>query len=118
MTDSTRDAQAARDTLNAFAERHPILGPQFGRTSWALEAAELLGTDATTATGAVGDINQSVGEITNRLAFHNEHLLKQASWAALELLEGLAQDTSVTATLRRRRRLYRTPRPSPRSCHR
>ncbi len=40
-----------------------------------------------------------MGEITNRLAFHNEYLLKQASWAALALLEDLAQDTSVTATL-------------------
>ena len=59
----------------------------------------MLGTDAATAVAAVGDINQAVGEITNRLAFYSEYLLKQASWAALELLEDLAQDTLVTATL-------------------
>jgi hypothetical protein len=97
VTDSTRDPQVARDSLNAFVVRHPILGPQFGRTSWALDAAALLGTDA--AVAAVGNINQAVGEITNRLAFHNEYLMKQASWAALEILEALAQDTLVTGTL-------------------
>ncbi len=99
VTDSTRDVQGLLDTLNVFVELYPILGPQLGRTSIALESADLLGTDATSAAAAVGNINQAVGEITNRLAFHNEYLLKQASWAALELLEDLAQDTSVTATL-------------------
>jgi len=101
MANSTEGAaaQAGREQLVAFAERNPILGPQFGRTSLAAEAPDLLGTDATSAVAAVGDINQAVGELTNRLAFHNEYLLKQASWAALEILEGLAQDSSVTATL-------------------
>ncbi len=100
MADSTEgDGQAGREQLVAFAERNPILGPQFGRTSLAAEAPDLLGTDATSAVTAVGDINQAVGELTNRLAFHNEYLLKQASWATLEILEGLAQDSSVTATL-------------------
>jgi hypothetical protein len=99
VTDSTRDLRGMRDTLNAFVERHPIQGPQFARTSIAGETADLLGSDAATAVAAVGDINQAVGEITNRLAFHNEYLLKQVSWAALELLEDLAQDTLVTGTL-------------------
>ncbi len=99
VTDSRRDLQAVLDTLNVFVELYPILGPQFGRTSVALESADLLGTRATNIVAALGDINQAVGELTNRLAFHNEYLLKQASWAALELLEDLAQDSSVTATL-------------------
>ncbi len=99
VTDSTRDVRSRRDSVNAFVERHPILGPQFGRTSYAMEAAGLLGRDAATAVAAVGDINQAVGEITNRLAFHNEYLMKQVSWAALEILEDLAQDTLVTGTL-------------------
>jgi hypothetical protein len=99
VSDSTADAQGARDTLTVFAENYPIQGPQFERASVALVSANLLGGDAATAVAAVGDINQAVGEITDRLAFHNEYLLKQASWAALELLEDLAQDTSVTATL-------------------
>ncbi len=98
-SDSTRNLQLLRDTLNTFVELYPILGPQFGRTSIALESADLLGTDAASAVDAVGDMNRAVGEMTNRLTFHNEYLLKQASWAALELLESLVQDTSVTATL-------------------
>ncbi len=100
VTDSTRDLQGGlRDSINVFVAQYPIRGPQFGRTSYAVAAAGLLGTDAATAVAAVGDINQAVGEITNRLAFHNEYLMKQASWAALELLENLAQDTLVTGTL-------------------
>jgi hypothetical protein len=99
VSDSTADEQRARNTLNAFVEQYPILGPQFGRASLGLEFADLLGSDATTAVAAVGDINQAVGEITNRLAFHNEYLMKQASWAALEILEDLIQDTLVTGTL-------------------
>ncbi len=99
VTDSTRDVQGARNDLNVFVEQYPILGPQFGRTSFAMVSAALLGADAATAVAAVGNINQAVGEITNRLAFHNEYLLKQASWAALVLLEDLAQDTLVTGTL-------------------
>ncbi len=61
--------------------------------------ADLLGTDNSSTVAAVGDINQTVGEIANRLSFHNEYLLKQASWAALQLLEEVAHDTSVTAAL-------------------
>jgi hypothetical protein len=99
VTDSTADPQRARDTLAVFVENYPIQGPQFERASVALVSADLLGGDAATAVAAVGDINQAVGEITNRLAFHNEYLMKQASWAALELLEDLAQDTLVTETL-------------------
>ncbi len=99
VTDSTRQTQNMLDTVNAFVERYPILGPQFGRTSVSAESAGLLGTDATTALAAVGDINQAVGEITDRLAFYNEYLMKQASWAALQILEDLAQDTLVTGTL-------------------
>ena len=99
VTDSTRQIQDMLDTVNAFVERYPILGPQFGRTSVSAESAGLLGTDATTAVAAVGDINQAVGEITDRLAFYNEYLMKQASWAALQLFEDFAQDTSITATL-------------------
>ncbi len=99
VSDSTASEQTVRNTLNAFVEQYPILGPQFTRASLAVESAALLGTDAATAVAAVGDINQAVGEITNRLAFHNEYLMKQASWAALEILENLAQDTLVTGTL-------------------
>ena len=99
VTDSTRDLEGVRDSINIFVAQYPIRGPQFGRTSYALAAAGLLGTDAATAVAAVGDINQAVGEITNRLAFHNEYLMKQASWAALEILESLTQDTLVTGTL-------------------
>lgn len=99
VTDSTRDVQGVRDSINVFVAQYPIRGPQFGRTSYVVAAAGLLGTDAATAVAAVGDINQAVGEITNRLAFHNEYLMKQASWAALALLEDLAQDTLVTGTL-------------------
>ena len=99
VSDSTENVQVARDTLNLFVELYPILGPQFGRASIAVESADLMGIDPASAVAAVGDLNQAVGEMTNRLAFHNEYLLKQASWAALELLEGFAQDTSVTATL-------------------
>ncbi len=99
VTDSTRDLQGVRDSVSVFVAQYPILGPQFGRTSYAIARAGLLGTDAATAVAAVGDINQAVGEITNRLAFHNEYLMKQASWAALELIEDLARDTLVTGTL-------------------
>jgi hypothetical protein len=99
VSDTTANQGTARNTLNAFVEEYPILGPQFARASLAVESADLLGSDATTAVAAVGDINQAVGEITHRLAFHNEYLMKQASWAALEILEDLAQDTLVTGTL-------------------
>ena len=88
-----------RTRLDAFADQYPIQGPQFGRTSIAVVSADLLGTNVGSAVAAVGDINQTIGEIANRLAFHNEYLLKQASWAALQLLEEVAYDTSVTAAL-------------------
>jgi len=100
VSDSTASEGNARNTLNAFVEEYPILGPQFTRASLAVESAyAVLGSDAATAVAAVGDIDQAVGEITNRLAFHNEYLMKQASWAALALLEDLARDTLVTGTL-------------------
>ncbi len=99
VTDSTRNIEAGQALMVDFAEQYPIQGPQFGRTSYASIAADLLGTNAGTAVAAVGDINQTVGEIANRLAFHNEYLLKQASWAAQWLLEEIAYDTTVTATL-------------------
>jgi hypothetical protein len=99
VSDSTADPQRARNDVSAFVEQYPIQGPQFGRVSLRSESAALLGSDAATAVAAVGDINQAVGEITNRLAFHNEYLMKQVSWAALELLENLTQDTLVTGTL-------------------
>ncbi len=100
VTDSTMDAEGIlRTRLDAFADQYPIQGPQFGRTSIAVVSADLLGTDIRSAAAAVGDINQTVGEIANRLAFHNEYLLKQASWATLQLLEEVTHDTSVTAAL-------------------
>ncbi len=99
VTDSTRDFAGIPTQLDAFADQYPILGPQFGRTSIAVVSADLLGTNIGSAVAAVGRINQTVEEIANRLAFHNEYLLKQASWATLQLLEEVAYDTSVTATL-------------------
>ncbi len=99
VTDSTRDVEGIRTRLDAFVDQYPIQGPQFGRTSIAVVSADLLGTNMGSAVAAVGDINQTIGEIANRLAFHNEYLLKQASWAALQLLEEVAYDTSVTAAL-------------------
>jgi len=99
MTDSTRDIGGIRTRMDAFVDQYPIQGPQFGRTSIAVVSADLLGTDIGSAVAAVGDINQTVGEIANRLAFHNEYLLKQASWATLQLLEEVAYDTSMTAAL-------------------
>ncbi len=99
VTDSTRDIEGARARLDAFVDQYPIQGPQFGRTSIAVISAELLGTNIGSAVAAVGNINQTVGEIANRLAFYNEYLLKQASWATQQLLEEVTSDTSVTAVL-------------------
>ncbi len=99
VTDSTRDFEGARALLDAFVDQYPIQGAQFGRTSIAVVSADLLGTAIGSAVAAVADINQTVGEIANRLAFHNEYLLKQASWATQQLLEEVTSDTSVTAVL-------------------
>jgi len=99
VTDSTRNVEGVRAQMDAFVDQYPILGPQFGRTSIAVVSADLLGTNVSSAVAAVGDINQTVGEIADRLAFYNEYLLKQASWTTLQLLEEVAYDTSVTAAL-------------------
>ncbi len=99
VTDSTRNVEGVRAQMDAFVDQYPIQGPQFGRTSIAVVSADLLGTNVGSAVAAVGDINQTVGEIADRLAFHNEYLLKQASWTILQLLEEVAYDTSVTAAL-------------------
>ena len=98
-TDSTRNVEGALVQLAAFVEQYPIQGNQFGRTSWAMVSPDLLGRDAGSAVAAVGDINTTVEEIANRLAFHNEYLLKQVSWTTQLLLEQVASDTTVTATL-------------------
>lgn len=99
VTDSTRNLEGAETQLRAFAEQYPIQGPQFGRTSFAVTSADLLGTDIGSAVAAVGDINQTVNQIAHRLSFHNEYLLKQASWTSQYLLEQMAYDTSVVGAL-------------------
>jgi hypothetical protein len=99
VTDSTRNVERAQAALAAFVEQYPIRGPYFGRTSYAVVSADLLGTDIGSAVAAVGDINQTVGEIADRLAFYNEYLLKQVNWHAQQILEEAAYDTSLTAAL-------------------
>jgi hypothetical protein len=99
VTDSTRNVDRAQTGLATFVEQYPIRGPHFGRTSFAVSSADLLAADISSAVAAVGDINQTVGEIANRLAFHNEYLLKQVNWHLQQVLEDAAYDTSLTAAL-------------------
>lgn len=99
VTDSTRNIDRAQIGLATFVEQYPIRGPHFGRTSFAVSSANLLGTDISSAVAAMGDLNQTVGEVANRLAFHNEYLLKQVNWHLQQVLEDAAYDTSLTAAL-------------------
>ncbi len=99
ITDTTRNVDRAQAALAEFVEEYPIQGPHFGRTSFAVVSADLLGTDIASAVAAVGDINQTVGEIADRLSFHNEYLLKQISWHLQLTLEEAASETTLTAAL-------------------
>ncbi len=98
VTDSA-DLSSIEARLSSWATRNPLDSPLFARTSIAAAAAGVFGAQATGAVGTVASINETIEEIANRLAFHNEYLLKEIDWRARLLLDDVKIDVGIDTAL-------------------
>ena len=98
VTDSA-DLSSIEARLSSWATRNPLASPLFARASIAAVAANVLGTQATSAVGTVAGINETLEEIANRLAFYNEYLLKEVDWRMRLLLDDAKIDVGIDTVL-------------------
>jgi hypothetical protein len=77
--------------IRAWSLNHPIERSLLLRDSVVGSGADLLG-EQQGAFALVDDMNSTTREMANRLAFYNEHLLKQVQWSAEALSSDLMSD--------------------------
>jgi len=91
-------------TIDSLARKDPIRNTTFSRPSVALAWSDLAGASATGLAGTAANMERQLDEVTNRLAFYNEYLLKQARWQS-ELMIGQVTDLQrIDSTLTSLRR--------------
>lgn len=98
VTDSA-DLSGIETRLRSWATQNPIDNLLFTRASVAAVAANVLGTQSTSAVATVGNINQIMEQIAARLAFYNEYLLKEVDWRMRLLVDDVRIDVGIDTPL-------------------
>ena len=80
-----------------WAAAHPVRGANYRRESLVGTWAEAFGSRGTGAVATLGHMDQSVEEISERLRFINETILKQVRWNAQLLASDLVRPEEVDA---------------------
>ena len=83
--------------IEEWAREHPVRGPYFLRESLVGDWSEVFGSTGGSAFATLGHMEQSVEEISERLQFINETMLKQVRWNAELLMSGLARPEDLEA---------------------
>ena len=99
----TGETPQADSIARAWADEYPLDNHVFARQSVITEWAVLAVGDEIEITDVLGRIDMSVKETTDRLALHNEYLLKQLRWSleltVTDLLERRVVDSVLTTVL-------------------
>lgn len=82
--------------LGQWVERHPMVGVNYLRESVAFAARALVGERAEGALGAVGNMDESLRLVNERLRFLEEPLFKEVGWKA----ELMGHDFFETPTMK------------------
>jgi len=77
----------AREGLRAWAEHHPLRGPDLARESILSSNMKALSITETSLTGTVASLQRDLVGVSNRLGYLNEGLLKRVLWQS-ELTAG------------------------------
>ena len=83
--------------IERWAREHPVRGPYFLRESLVGDWSQVFGSSGGSAFATLGHMEQSVEEISERLQFINETMLKQVRWNAELLMSGLARPEDLDA---------------------
>ena len=81
----------------AWAAAHPVRGVNYRRESLVGAWSEAFGSRGTGAVATLGHMDQSVEEISERLRFINETMLKQVRWNAQLLASDMVRPEDVDA---------------------
>ena len=81
-----RNAEA-QQRLRAWADRHPLRGPDLARESILSSNMEALSITETSLTGTVASLQRNLIGVSNRLGYLNEGMLKRVLWQS-ELTAG------------------------------
>ena len=80
-----------------WAAAHPVRGANYRRESLVGAWSEAFGSRGTGAVATLGHMDQSVEEISERLRFINETMLKQVRWSAQLLASDMVRPEDVDA---------------------
>jgi len=83
--------------IEKWAHEHPVRGPYFLRESLVGDWSQVFGSSGGSAFATLGHMEQSVEEISERLQFINETMLKQVRWNAELLMSGIARPEDLEA---------------------
>ena len=86
IIDPQRREQSKR-ALQAWAERHPLHGPELARESVLSSDMKALAITETSLTGTVASLQRNLIGVSNRLGYLNEGMLKRVLWQS-ELTAG------------------------------
>jgi hypothetical protein len=85
--------------IDSLAEAEPIANTTFSRASVALAWSDLAGAPASGLTGTAANMERQLDEVTNRLAYYNEYLFKQARWQSELMIGQVTSPQRVDSTL-------------------
>ncbi|UCG89195.1 MAG: hypothetical protein JSW71_11920 [Gemmatimonadota bacterium] len=85
--------------IDSLAREEPIGNNTFSRASVSLEWTDLVGASPTGLAGTAANMERQLDEVTNRLAYYNEYLFKQARWQSELMIGQVTNVQQVDSTL-------------------
>jgi hypothetical protein len=92
-------ADSAVAMIDSMARAEPIGNNTFSRASVSLAWSDLAGAPASGLAGTAANMERQLDEVTNRLAYYNEYLFKQARWQSELIIGQVTNPQRVDSTL-------------------
>jgi hypothetical protein len=92
-------ADSAVALIDSMARAEPIGNNTFSRASVSLAWSDLAGAPASGLAGTAANMERQLDEVTNRLAYYNEYLFKQARWQSELMILQVTNPQRVDSTL-------------------
>jgi hypothetical protein len=92
-------ADSAVAMIDSMARAEPIGNNTFSRASVSLAWSDLAGAPASGLAGTAANMERQLDEVTNRLAYYNEYLFKQARWQSELMIGQITNPQRVDSTL-------------------
>jgi hypothetical protein len=98
-TSYTGDVPRGDSIIQEWADQHPLDNHIYARESIVTYWAEFARGGTAGIAEVVGGLELSVGEVTDRLALHNEYLVKQLRWSLELMADGMLERRDIDSVL-------------------